>query len=78
MKAIYLEWDDSNARYGWINKTSVKGDLTTTRIKSIGYLVDENQTHLMITNSESQYSVNDPLTIPKKAILKRRNIKTPK
>jgi len=73
-KAIYLEWDDARGRNGWFSNDEILNGPFT--IKTIGYLVKEDRTHITVTTSisKSDYKV-DPLTIPKSTILKRRNIK---
>lgn len=72
-KAVYLEWDDSTSDTGWIKDENVY--LKPWRIKSIGYLVRENKTHIAITTSIGQSGNKmDVLTIPKACILKRKNL----
>ncbi len=76
-KLVYLEWDDSSTQKGWRSKNRI--DMSSHRIKTIGYLILEEKHRIAVTSSidgdEDDYL--DILTIPKTAILKRRNIKLP-
>ena len=71
---VYLEWDDSSTEYGW--QTDDHVILKPWKIKTIGYLVKENRTHIAITSSIGETGNKvDVLTIPKAALLKRKNIR---
>jgi hypothetical protein len=75
-KAVYLEWDDSCSDSGWTNDEKIKTFLRPWVIKSIGYIVGENKTHIAITTSIGQGGNKmDVLTIPKACISKRRVLK---
>jgi len=73
-KIIYIEWIDSISRQGW---EDLDGDYDITLIKSIGYLVSENEKCISITTSldlKFEMAVNI-VVIPKSAIKKRKFVK---
>jgi hypothetical protein len=67
---ILIEWLDSEAETGWryIDNIEPQGSVIT----SIGFLLKENDTAIVISTSIStNRGAIDPLTIPKCAILNR-------
>ena len=76
-KKVYVEWIDSCALGGWRYADALEGDKSTpSKIVSIGFLVDESKTHVLITTSISESgSVMDALSIPKCAILKKKELR---
>lgn len=74
IKMICVVWDDSCASSGWHTRDEFTA--RTAVVLSIGIFVSETKRHLTITNGLTQYGdVNDPLTIPKCAILYRKLMK---
>ena len=69
-KPIMLTWLDSEATPGWQYAPQVKPQ--ESKIHSIGWLIKETETAVMISTSVSENNgVMDALTIPKVAIVKR-------
>lgn len=74
LKPLFIVWDDSCAYPGW---TPIEdfGPRPALCI-SVGFLVHEDKRSVTITNALTEFNdVNDPLTIPKSAILKKQFIK---
>lgn len=73
-KKVYLEWVDSCSSRGWNYMPDFKDDELI--VKSIGFIMKESKKSIVISTSFTHYdSAMDPLTIPKCAIVKRRNFK---
>lgn len=73
LKAVYLEWLDAHCLNGWhAADAEVK-----LRIISIGFIVYEDGERIVISTSrdESEGVWTEQLTIPKRAILRRRQLK---
>lgn len=69
-KPVMLTWLDSEASPGWQYVQNLKPQ--ESKIHSIGWLVKETETAVMISTSVSENGgAMDPLTIPKCAIVKR-------
>lgn len=71
-KICSVTWVDSCSLGGWQRR---EGNHGLSRIDSIGYIIRETRTEITITSSISQDSGNvmDALTIPKVAIVRRKN-----
>lgn len=76
MKAVYLEWDDSQTTQGWVEDRDL---IEPTPNKSIGWLIKETDAWLWIATSISfdEPTLVDPLAIPKAAIRKMSHVKVP-
>lgn len=76
MKAVYLEWDDSQSLQGWMEDRDLD---EPTPNKSIGFLIKETDDWLWITTSidDDGPTKIDPLAIPKTCIRKRLYVETP-
>ena len=73
-KKVYVEWTDSFAQKGWQHRNFL--DNRETKICSIGFLIEERSESITISTSLStNNSVMDALTIPKRAIFKKRFFK---
>lgn len=69
-KPVMLTWLDSEAIPGWQYAINIKPQ--ESKIHSIGWLIKETETAVMISTSVSENGgVMDALTIPKCAIVKR-------
>ena len=71
MKAVYLEWLDSIAIFGWQDETAHKEVMKP--IKSIGWIVKEDKNSITISTSLGHKDYHSPLTIPKVAVVKRED-----
>lgn len=74
MRLIELDWIDSSSTHGWADPIPSHPD--TMNIKSIGFLLCEDKSTITMSahvarNGQSSHS---PITIPKVAIIKRRNL----
>lgn len=67
---VYIEWTDAGEQTGWVDKDRAEQSMNT-HIKSIGFLIYEDDQFVTFTNSISDYSYNCPMTVPKFAINKR-------
>jgi hypothetical protein len=70
-KLVYVEWEDSCSfsRNGWREIGSES--LTTSKIKTIGWIVDETDTFITISNCISEESnCTNHFTIPRGCITK--------
>ena len=68
----YIEWLDSESSHGWVMKKDITYQLSP--IHTIGYVLNENESVIVITASVSEHCVDSPMTIPKFAISKRITI----
>lgn len=69
-KPVMLTWLDSEASPGWQHILAIQPQ--ESKIHSIGWLLKETETAVMISTSVSENGgAMDPLTIPKCAIVKR-------
>lgn len=75
LKALYVEWDDSQTLTGWTEPRDMD---EPTPNKSIGWLVKETDDWLWLTTSVDLDGPTyvDPLAIPKVAIRKRLFVET--
>ena len=75
MKAIYIEWNDACTSEGWLN--AEEDAFNTSKIITVGFLVEENSEQIVISASHSETTGNvlSVTVIPKGWIRKRRNIK---
>jgi hypothetical protein len=73
-KIVYLKWVDSTSWEGWKNLPLT--DSKMCEIETIGYVIKETKKKIVIAHSISNANhTNGILSIPKGALLKRRNIK---
>jgi hypothetical protein len=77
VRVVYLEWLDSESDHGWHETARVQEKRVLLAVRSVGFLICEDGESVTITTSVSPHEVNDPLTIPKVAIVKRRAVKVP-
>ena len=70
-KVNYVEWVDSRFWFGWQDPDELSEEPIT--IKSIGFLVKEDDNTVILTNSLSDASMNvgNPVLIPKCSIIRR-------
>lgn len=74
-RAVYVEWVDSMSKGGkvWHHEDDFKlGELAC---RSLGFIVKEGKTSLVIAGHESAGSVAGDIEIPKCAITKRRTVR---
>lgn len=82
-RILYVEWVDAQSYHGWTSNNLVKHDNNKGSkngfIVSCGVLVDETEEFVTISPGidEMNGNCNNPLTIPKKWILKRKWLKVP-
>lgn len=69
--AEYLEWVDSKFLFGWEHPECLAGEPTT--IKTIGFIVDEDDNKIIVSTSISDATGNvaNAMVIPKCSITKR-------
>ncbi len=68
----YIEWLDSESSHGWVMKKELTCQMSP--INTIGYVLKENDSVIVISASVSEHCVDSPMTIPKFAITKRITI----
>jgi hypothetical protein len=74
MKIVYVEWLDASSVRGWNGLSENNG---LVKIRSVGFLVEKTKTFIAISTSHSVWNkCVDPLSIPRKLILKYRVLKT--
>lgn len=73
---VYLEWVDSAGYTGWQKLETLQHNMDALSIKSVGWIVAENQDILTIVPHISPSSGCGDLTIPKAVITKCRIIKS--
>lgn len=69
--AEVVKWVDSCSPRTWTPRSDLKGYLPSS-IVSVGFVVDEGETHLTIAGHWSPECVDGILCIPKAAITSRR------
>lgn len=85
MKIVEIEWVDSNHNTGWTN-VEAAAEFANTKLsltcKTTGYLLSETKDRISIVQSlswrqddEPPESVDAIMTIPKRAVIKRRYLK---
>lgn len=72
MKVIYVEWLDAVAGCGWQAIDLVDG---IHLCKTIGYLIKEDPSYIVLASTVSDNESNCRLSIPTAWIKKRKNIK---
>jgi len=76
LKLIYIEWFDAETQDDWTDISKL--DFNLKKVKSVGWLINENDNSLTILPSHSEDDqCMGALTIPKGWIKKRRNLKEP-
>ena len=73
-KIVFIEWEDSHADNEWKEYDDCLKDCKMSIVKSIGYLLVENEKYITISHSiaPKEELICDPITIPKRAIVKKR------
>lgn len=76
-KKVYIEWIDSMAIQGWNHESRMSDEYAEpSKIVSIGFLIKSTDKFVVISTSVSvNASCMDPLSIPKCAITKMKNLK---
>lgn len=79
-KGIFVEWIDSSSQSGWRTEQSLKNKIDL-KCTSFGYLSHEDDEVVCVSSSRTNISednsridFNGTIRIPKKAIIKRRNV----
>ena len=76
MKVLYVEWLDSNSRRGgvWHDIDSKPCEMTC---KTVGFVIHEDKKSITVAShlSEPTDSMAGDITIPKRAITKRRIVR---
>lgn len=75
LKPVYIEWLDSNGMHGWNTKERVENDIESLLCVSVGLLLNKNDERVTIIQSESPFSYNNALAIPRIAVKKIRYLK---
>lgn len=73
MKVIYLEWVDACGADGW--HQIGKDDFEPTTIRTLGFLLKEDDRKLVVTHSLSEHYHNAYIIIPKGWVRKRKYVK---
>jgi len=70
-------WVDSHAWAGWLSRDKWIEHLTdaSCEIRSVGYIIYEDELYLSIAQSWGVTSAADILQIPKKCIIERKEMK---
>jgi len=79
MKIIYIEWVDSESFSYWRSiKNTIEDNKNPSIVKTVGYLLDENDHHILVCHSfdEANDMIIGVIKIPKKCILRKKIIKT--
>jgi hypothetical protein len=69
---VEILWEDSAQMRGWVDKEKYLP--TNNLIHSVGFLLEEDEGHVVISDSISEYSYNNPFIIPKVAIKSLKKI----
>lgn len=73
-KRVRIEWIDSYATPGWQRMSSITNE--SDAIVSYGFLIKESKDNVTISSSLSAFEgIMDPLTIPRRAIIKMKVVK---
>lgn len=74
MKRVEVTWVDSaGAATPWIHAT--RETLTIDTCTSVGYLVSQDKTQILLAQSRSQSQIGHPLAIPRVAVTRIRKLK---
>lgn len=78
-KICYIRWRDAEHRVGWISgQTLTEYENEPTLVnESVGYLVTENASHIVLAQSVNTYRVGDVLKIPCEMIVERLTLAAP-
>lgn len=83
IKAVFLEWDDSHSFGTWQETSKAIAKCGPFLCQSVAYIVHETKTHMTIAahvciaDGKIQ-SVHGDMTIPKRVIKRRQEIRIPK
>ena len=72
MKVLYVEWVDASSNSGWEKASDIVG---IHRCRSVGFLVKEDKTQVVLAACVSGDECNANIAIPKEWIKKRKVIK---
>ena len=74
-KMLYLEWvDSSSADRGLVWHDDEVSHVTDLKCFSVGFVVKEDANSITIAGHDAGKSVSGQMTIPKRAITKRRKV----
>lgn len=70
----YVEWVDSKFLFGWQDPDDLAGEPTT--IRSIGFVIDEDENKVILATSisDATNNVGSPIIIPRCAIIKQTQV----
>ena len=68
---VFVHWMDSALNPDWIKLDDISG---VAEIKSIGYLIFEDDEHIEIAQNKTKTHMSAIMSIPKSVILERRNL----
>lgn len=68
---IEVRWDDAENNSGW---SDIPEKLEPSIATTIGFLVKESRSHILIASSYDDININCTLQIPKKMIKSRKEI----
>lgn len=71
-KIVAMTWIDASGPDGWVDRDNLDYEIQT--ILSIGFLLHEDDTSMTISPSLGRHHVHAPMTIPKKAVVERKDI----
>ena len=66
---LSITWVDSTSRGGWMAPSDF--NKIPTEIRTVGFLLSEDEETITLTNSVGAECILDPLTIPKVAVVGR-------
>ena len=76
LKIVYIEWVDAAGREGWENVEHVIKTDFQKSIKTVGYILKEDENEIVVTGSydESNDTCLSYIMIPKSAIRDRKGV----
>lgn len=73
MQIIYIKWEDAFDLVGWRALEDVDEMLIDGAwVETVGYLVKETDTHVVVSSSIQKYRMLGPLCIPRKYVTEIR------
>jgi len=79
MKILKIDWIDSASEHGWLSTQEIKELEGVAKCQTVGYLVKETKELISIAQNRStdntHYPFGEIITIPKVAVIKRRELK---
>lgn len=65
-KKIYIEWYDAYSRDSWESEESIRESCGPMMLcKTMGWLIDEDEKHIVVCHTHNPYMVMGSLHIPK-------------